>query len=194
MFLSDYSLDNFVAHKLSELTECGAPEIPTYANYLSSFILNQLTGAKGSPSPKRHLFIFNFLRRTEGALVSYRVARSAFLEYLQTPRDVLSPYFSALQNFEICIAQCYQGFELVKADSGNPFFVRDDGSEGDRINKLYNASKHADERLSQGHLPAKATSTVWITNSGLECGQSAFAFQEVTQTLIAMSKLAERVA
>jgi hypothetical protein len=40
--LSNYALDNFVAHKLSLLTECGAREIPTYANYLNTFILNSV--------------------------------------------------------------------------------------------------------------------------------------------------------
>src|SRR6202011_5859336 len=37
---SYYMLDNFVAHKLSLLTKCGARELPTNANWLNTFILN----------------------------------------------------------------------------------------------------------------------------------------------------------
>ena len=64
---SNYLLDNFVAHKLSLLTECGARETAN-ANWLNTFILTSVFKAKLDAKPR--LYVFNFLRRAEGALSS----------------------------------------------------------------------------------------------------------------------------
>ena len=114
---SNYLLDNYVAHKLSLLTECGAREIPTYANWLNVFILNSVFIFR--LPPKTRAYVFNFLRRAEGALSAYREARKALIEYLETPRNVLSPYFRALLNFEVCISQCRQGYEFAGDSIGH---------------------------------------------------------------------------
>jgi hypothetical protein len=194
MPLSDYALDTFVVHKLSKLTICGAVEIPTYANYVSTFILNQLTGVRGDSEPQYRAFAFNFLRRTEGALTAYRIGRGAILEYLQTPREILSPYFLALLNFEVCVSQCYQGLELIRRRTGKKFFEEGDNSDGERMWKLYNASKHAEAKIVQGQIPREATTTVWITNEGLECSETLLSFQDLKVTLLAMSRAAEQIA
>jgi hypothetical protein len=96
-------LDNFVAHKLSSLTECGAPEFANDGNWLGASILNSVFIASLQPKPRAYLF--NFLRRAEGAISSYRTARINLIEYLQTPRNTLSPYFRALLHFEVSISQ-----------------------------------------------------------------------------------------
>ncbi len=74
MPLSDYSLDNFVAHKLSSLKECGAPELAEDANWLNPFILNNIL--RFSLDPTSRAYVFTFLRRTEGAFSTYREART----------------------------------------------------------------------------------------------------------------------
>jgi hypothetical protein len=119
---SNYMLDKFVGHKLSLLTECGARELPTSTNWLNAFILNDVFVFGASLPAKTRAYVFNFLRRAEGASSAYRVARIALIEYLETPRNVLSPYFRALLNFEVCISQCYQGYELLATASGQKFF------------------------------------------------------------------------
>jgi hypothetical protein len=140
---TDYMLDNFVAHKLSLLIECGARELPAYANRLNTFIL---TNAFMLPlHAKQRAYVFNFLRRADGALSAYHEARKALIEYLETPRNVVSPYFKALLNFEVCISQCYQGYELLKTASGKNFFKKGDKSEAERLGSLYNVFKHMDE-------------------------------------------------
>jgi hypothetical protein len=123
----NYLLDNFVAHKLSLLTECGTRELPEDANWLNTFILTCVFRVR-LPA-KTRAYVFNFIRRAEGALSAYREARVALIEYVNTPRNVLSPYFRALLNFEVCISQCYQGYELLATASGENFFERNDGSE-----------------------------------------------------------------
>src|SRR2546425_1024995 len=66
---SNYLLDNFVAHKLSLLTECGARELPAEANWLNTFILTSVF--KVNLPAKTRAYVFNFLRRAEGALSAY---------------------------------------------------------------------------------------------------------------------------
>jgi hypothetical protein len=49
---TNYMLDNFVAHKLSLLTECGAPEFTNNENWLGTFILNSVFIAQLAPKPR----------------------------------------------------------------------------------------------------------------------------------------------
>lgn len=189
---SNYLLDNFVAHKLSLLTECGAAELTVEPNWLNSFILTTVFNV--SLNPKMRAYIFNFLRRAEGALSSYPEARAALIEYLQTPRNVLSPYFRALRMFEACISQCYQGYLLLASVSGKKFFEKHDGSSEQRLNVLYNDSKHMDERIEKGEMPTEATSAIWITNQGLESKGAVLLFEELREMLLGMAHLAERMS
>lgn len=189
---SNYLLDNFVAHKLSLLTECGAAELPAEVNWLNTFILNSVF--RVSLPAKTRAYLFNFLRRAEGALSAYREARIALIEYVGTPRNVLSPYFRALVNFEVCISQCYQGYELLATASGEKFFGQNDGSEAERLHILYVDSKHMDRMIDGGKIPTEATAAVWITNHGLESSRAALSFDELLEMLLSMGRLAERLS
>jgi hypothetical protein len=189
---SNYMLDNFVAHKLSLLTECGARELPTNENWLNTFILSSVFIARLPAKPRA--YVFNFLRRAEGALSAYREARSALIEYLATPRNVLSPYFRALLYFEVCISQCYQGYELLATASGKKLFERNDKSEADRLNSLYVDSKHMDQMIEGGKIPTEATAAIWITNQGLESSRATLLFDELLEMLLQMGRLAEQLS
>lgn len=189
---SNYLLDNFVAHKLSLLTECGAAELTVEPNWLNSFILTTVFNV--SLEPKIRAYLFNFIRRAEGALSAYPEAREALIEYVQTPRNVLSPYFRALLKFEVCISQCYQGYLLLAAASGVKLFERADGSPEQRLNVLYNDSKHMNERIEQGEMPTEATSAIWITNQGLESKGATLLFEELREMLVGMECLAKRLS
>lgn len=189
---SNYLLDNFVAHKLSLLTQCGARELPAETNWLNVFILTSVF--KVSLPAKTRAYVFNFLRRAEGALSAYREARVALIEYINTPRNVLSPYFRALLNFEVCIAQCYQGYELLATASGEKFFERNDGSEAERLWMLYVDSKHMDHMIDGGKMPTEATAAIWITNDGLESSRAALSFDELLEMLLNMGRLAEQLS
>lgn len=189
---SNYLLDNFVAHKLSLLIECGARELPAETNRLNTFILTSVF--KVSLPAKTRAYVFNFLRRGEGALSAYREARVALIEYINTPRNVLSPYFRALLNFEVCISQCYQGYELLATASAEKFFERNDGSEAERLQMLYVDSKHMDHMIDGGKIPTEATAAIWITNNGLESSRAALSFDELLEMLLNMGRLAEQLS
>lgn len=188
---SNYLLDNFVAHKISLLTECGARELPG-VNWLNTFILTCVF--RVSLPAKTRAYVFNFIRRVEGAFSAYREARVALTEYVNTPRTVLSPYFRALLNFEVSISQCYQGYKLLATFSGEKFFEQNDGSESERLHMLYIDSKHMDSMIDGGKMPTEATSAIWITNNGLESIRAALSFDELLEMLLNMGRLAEQLS
>jgi hypothetical protein len=189
---SNYMLDNFAAHKLSSLTECGAPELTSNGDWLGAFILNSVFIAQLAPKPRA--YAFNFLRRAEGTLSSYRAARMNLIEYLQTPRNVLSPYFRALLHFEVCISQCYQGLELLATASGRKVFDDGDNSNEERLYRLYIRSKHMDRMIDSGQIPTEATAALWITNQGLECSKAALSFEELLSLLKWVAGAADRIS
>ena len=189
---SNYLLDNFVAHKLSALTACGAAELRSDTTWLNHFILS--TVFRVNLPAKTRAYFFNFIRRAEGALSAYREARSALLEYVNTSRNVLSPYFRALANFEVCISQCCQGYELLARASGESFYDKDDGSSAERLQILYVESKHMDRMIDGGRMPDEATAAIWITNGGVECSRATLSFGELTELLLQMSSLADRLS
>jgi hypothetical protein len=151
---TNYFLDKFVAHKLSLLTECGAPELSANPNWIGQFVINTMLIAK--PQPKQRAFVY--LPPASGRCVSaYRAARSAPIEYVETPRNIFSPYFKALLNFEVCMGQCGQLIELIKSATGMSSFQKNDKSDNERLHKLYIFSKHMDKMIADNRLPTDAT-------------------------------------
>jgi hypothetical protein len=189
---SDYMLDKFVAHKLSSLTACGAPELAGDNMWLGLFVLNNVFIAALAPKPRA--YAFNFLRRAEAAFASYRSARSELIEYIRTPRNVLSPYFKALLNFEVCIAQTYQALELLATAGRKNVFDRKDGSKEERLHRLYIQSKHMDQMIDGGQIPTEATAALWITDQGLECKGGALLFEELLSLLSWIAEVADGIS
>jgi len=187
-------LDDFVAHKLSLLTKCGAPEVADESNWLDAFIWT--TVFKTGLDAKERAYLFNFVRRAQGAWSAYRVARTALIEHIETPRNVFSPYFKALLNFEVCISQCYQGYELLMTASPvkEKLYEPNDDSDGERLQKLYIASKHMDQRIAGGKLPTEATAAIWITNDGLESSNAKLSFEELVGMLLHVRRLSETLS
>ena len=189
--LTNYSLDNFVAHKLSELTLCGASELVEEAKWLNTFILRTIFHF--NLPPKTRAFLFNFLRRAEGASAAYRDGRQLLVEHLATPSNVITPYFRALTQFEICISQCYQGYELLSRASGHELYKPGDGSAEEKLQVVYVDSKHMDRMIAGDKLPAPATSGVWLTNNGLESSRGHLPFPELHELVTGMHALAEKL-
>lgn len=193
MMLSSYSLDKFVAHRLSSVTACGAPDLgETKGNFLTAFILN--TMLRVTIDPKKKAFLFNYLRRVEGAFRTYYNARDALTCYISTPSNVISPYFEALLDFEVCIAQAYQALEMVATSMGEAVFDKGDNSSYEKLYTLYIASKHMDRMIDGGKIPDETTSGIWITNEGLESKRGKIEFSELAEVLRFLSRVAESVA
>ena len=78
MGVTNYFLDTFVAHKMSEITMCGAPDMESEEKkWLNSFVLRTALNVKIEPKSKAHLL--NFIRRIEASFSSYREARKSLI-------------------------------------------------------------------------------------------------------------------
>jgi len=190
---SDYTLDIFIAPKLSKLTECNAPDLSDLTDqWLNNFILNNIFNL--NLPDKEKAYLLNFFRRVEAAFYEYNKARNALTEYITTDRNIISPYFQALNHFETLFAQLYQAYLLLKSATELKLFEKDDNSELNRVNKIYNVSKHMYERIENGTLPEQGTCAVWITNNGIESTDAAITFVELKDILIELSKLANKIS
>ena len=108
--LSDYTLDIFIAPKLSKLTECSASDLSDLTDqWLDNFILNNIFKFDSPDTDKAYLL--NFLRRVEAVFYEYNKARNALTEYITTDRNRISPIFHALNHFETLFAQLHQAYE-----------------------------------------------------------------------------------
>lgn len=188
---TSYLLDTFIAHKLSALTTCGAGELREEGKWLNTFILKTIFHFK--IPPKTRAYLFNFLRRSEAASAAYREARRHLLEHLATPKNVISPYFRCLSQFEVCVSQCYQGYELLGRAFGQRLYEPGSGTVEEKLQIVYVDSKHMDRMIDGEKLPDTATSGVWITNDGLESSRGALSFAELLDLLQSMHALAEKL-
>jgi len=189
---SNYSLDTFIAYRLSELTACSAPAIESDANWLNTFILS--CAFRFQLPPKTRAYIFNFIRRVEGATSAYRMAVESIEKYLITPQNVFSPYFQALSHIEICISQCYQALELLSRASGEPIFAPGEGSREESLHIVYIDSKHMDRMIHGDKLPGEAPSGVWLTNDGVASARGSLSFVDLNALLTNIHSLAEKLA
>lgn len=192
MGLTNIFLDTYVAHKLSELTACSAPDLGNRGPWLNEFILRTAFHASYMADPRR-VHVFNFLRRTEATVSYYLVARQALMEYVETPRNTVSPYFRSLVNWESCIAQCRQGYEFMEAAFHRKAYQQGDKSPHERLGRLHNDSKHMDGQIANRRLPTDATSGIWITNEGLECSAAQLTFREIGGLIGDMCDIADAV-
>lgn len=188
---TNYLLDNYVAHKLSELNACGAPDLPEEGKWLNTFILKTIFHY--NIPPKTRAYLFNFLRRTEGASTAYRTARRLLQEHLASPRNVVSPYFRSLTQFEICISQCYQGYDLLACAMGQKLYEPGHGTPEEKLQTVYVDSKHMDQMIHGDKMPEPATSGIWIINTGIESSRGVITFQEIHDLLRGMHGLAEKL-
>lgn len=195
MPLTNYSLDNFVAPHLSELTQNNAPELRMDQQdyWVRNFILNTLFGVR-LLDPHRQ-YVYNFLRKVEAAFYEYGNARLLLEEYIIIGRDAVSKYLTAVIHFESCQAQAYQAYMLVKNIIGqNKLFEKNDGSTLDRLNKMYNLSKHVEAKIAKGELPGDSLLPVWITNNGIESSMVALTFNELIDLLKDLGEVAQKLS
>lgn len=152
--------------------------VPESEHWLSNFglavIFNDFPPAAMRP------FVINFIRRVYAAFLEYDLARQEVLKLVKNGNGRWSPYFAALTNFEVAVAQLYLALDSVRKHSNHDFFTTGDGSFEENLNLLYNASKH---QLAEAELP------VWFTNEGLACTQAVLTFAEVEDFMLKMANV-----
>jgi hypothetical protein len=171
---SDYALDTFVAPELSKFTDASIPDVSRYKEsrewWVRHFFLNSMFRATVA-SPYRQ-YMLNFLRRAELSFQEYELARERTLKYLENPRNRgTGHYVAAIGHWEMFLSQAwhtYLLFSYIDGRNGKDIFKLGDGTEEERLNFLYNRSKHAESTINGDFYPKESTLCIWLYNDGLK--------------------------
>lgn len=186
MPLTPAALTEFISKKIVEVTSCGARDVslefPNASKWVSGFGLVVIFNDQ--PKPEYRHFALQLVRRTEMALAHYKSGLDALKDLVSGHRGRWSPYFKALSYFEDAMGQLYQAYDASRKVLGKELFTSGDGSPLQRLNQLYNSSKHD---------PADTEQPVWLTNNGLESEKAVLAFGEFEGLLRTCGRLAEKI-
>lgn len=195
---TDHAKDTFFAPGLSALTTSGAEPIVLEADsehWLDDYILNT-TLRFAVEAPKRQI-MFELIRKADWARREYESGRVELQAYFDEGRPTrLRRYSRALSHFEACLAGLWQGWSLARAViPGAPkLFTPKDDTEFERVNALYNASKHADQMIADGRHAPDGTLQMWFTNVGLQGIEKAVSFRELKDLTESLCRVASYVS
>lgn len=185
-----FIVNGFDAPYLSELTECGAPEMEEPKNYLGSLFLNNLFAVR-YPDPMKRLTVM-FGRRADNAVREYRAGRELLLSYIQRLPGGNNHFLVALRattHFEHCIGSAAQAAALldcliVAADAHDPSEPPDSSDRKGRVKKIWNRAKHFDEDIVSPDRGAEnITAPVWLTNTGISSETATVTWLELHSVL-----------
>jgi hypothetical protein len=96
-------------------------------------------------------------------------------------------------HWEVVLSSAYQAWRLITL--GQRTFEPDDGSIYQRLNLLYNRSKHVESAIMSDppQLPEDGTLAVWLKNDGLHCSDGYLTFEEVAEFLESLARVADAV-
>lgn len=195
---SSEMLNLFGAPELSDLTVCGAKELPKLPDYLSAAMWNHIVGVVFPDPSVRHLDLA-FLRRANAAAEEYTTARSHLLRYVEgveVGEHRLGAYLSALTHFEQCLDAIWRAAELFNKMEHEilgsrpkklTIFREGDNSDLERINKLNNVAKHFNAAQAE-----QASTPIWITNLGIKDADTTLSFDDLYENVMALSEAARQ--
>lgn len=187
MPLSAYALDTFVSQEISKLTSCSArsfgEEFPDREGWLTQFVLKRIF--HNHVSAQRAPLAFALVRRAEAALDEWEHACAVAGTDLRSP----SNYFRALRHFEACIAALWQGLDFARKALAAKIFQTGDGSTNERLNFIYNKSRHFDPSA----LPAGDLHAVWLSNDAVHTQEHALTFAELRDSVASLARIASGI-
>lgn len=178
---------------MSKFTEAEIPDALTssdgHCSWLSSFLLNSVLRSRYTG--KTYQFAFNFLRRSESACREFELAKGETVRFLEGTRQSISLYVRAVQHWEYFLSQAWHSFLLLSSFAGYPrtnLFEKGDGSVDERLNGLYNASKHAESQIDNGQIPEIYSMPIWLANDGLVSVAYKLSYVEVGDVVKLLSQ------
>lgn len=178
---------------MSQFTNAEIPNMSGHCNqsehWVSNFILNTLL-RQNLQAPLRQYF-FNFLRRSESAFREHALAREATVQFLDGSRQSPSRYMMAVFHWEIFLSQAWQAYALLIDIQGENIYEKGNGSVEERLNSLYNQSKHTEKVIRGEEMPETATVPVWLTNEGLESHNVRLTYHETGDVLSHLAEYAQ---
>jgi hypothetical protein len=139
-------------------------------------------------APRKKPYFFGVIRRAQTALEEYESGREQLVIYVSGPKTTVSKYFRALSHFEHVLALTYQAIDLAKRVSGarDPF-SKNDGTAIERLNRLYNVSKHLEESTVED----KQLHAVWLQEDGIHCSTCSLAWSELAEIVACVAEVAD---
>lgn len=188
MGISNYALDTFVAQDMSKLTQLSvkslAEEFPNADKWLAQFVLRRIFQAH--VSDEKAALAFAIIRRTHASLQEWELASAAAQGDLRS----IGTFFGVLRHMENCIGSIWQGLEFTRKSLGQDLFKKGDGSAYERMNWVYNVSRHFDpESLPQGD-----THRVWLSDHAMHTREQAVSFDELRDAIRMLARVSEKVA
>jgi hypothetical protein len=172
MPLSSYALERFFAPGIAGFHSADIPDGSSLDDQASHWIANHVLNSvlRASIRPPGNAYIFNFLRRAEGAFAEHANAREATLGFLESGGQALGRYVEALRHWEFFLSEAWNALAILRAftrylgDDETKLFSKGDGSLAERVNLLYNSMKHVESRIAAGQIEEDATIPVWLSN------------------------------
>jgi hypothetical protein len=186
MAFTKHATDLFISAKIAAVTAVGASDISrefqSSASWLSSFGLCVII--QNHPPEQNRQFALQFIRRVEMAFAEYSRSVECLADLVGGGQGRWSPYYRALYYFEAAVAQLYLAYDSTRKKLGQNDFTSGDGSVLDRLNKVYNASKHD---------LASSEQVTWVTNDGISTSGSSVTFAELEDLLRQDGRIADRI-
>lgn len=176
---SNYLLDNFISADLSSLTENNTIPYSNEVQWVNAFFLNATL--RYQYEEKQRIYLMNLLRRIESTFRQYNTGSYLLDDFLSHDKVSISTYLSAVVCIETSVSHLYQAYMLGNkmVDEDNKLFIKNDGSSIDRLNKLYNVSKHYDSTICSGIIEELNSIPIWITNQGIKSNKVFLDFNEL---------------
>ena len=191
MPLSNFALDKFVAQDYSKLTVCKSPTIGTdfqdYEHWLHNFLLNRIL--KQNIADELAALAIAIIRRCQAAIEHHDSARNSLESFVNGERTITN-YFRSLRNFEIAVSFTYQAFDIGRKAAAFSLFTTGDGSPYEKLNRIYNTSKHA----QPNQLPPGQIHTVWLTNAGLTGDGIVLTFEDLAGSIKELARISSKVS
>lgn len=194
MALSNYAKDKFVAPFMSGFTNADVPDMSNYCDqsvhWVSNFVLSTILRVNVQDPARQYMF--NYLRCAEAAFRQHGLAREATIQFVSGSRQSVSSYMMAVSHWEVFLSRAWRGYCLLKCLCDLPrIFEQGQGSVEERLNLLYNQSKHAGSVIKAGKMSESATIPVWLTNRGLQSHDVLLTYEETAEVLKDISKWAQ---
>lgn len=179
---------------MSKFTSATLPDLSAIdseqEHWLANYILNSILRVNVQ-SPERQRF-FNFLRRSHSAFEEYAAARELTSIYLADPERKIG-YLKAMGHWEALLSYIWQAYRLILPAKFGNLYEKGDESFFERLNNLYNKSKHAEGAILDGKYFEDSPLCVWLSNEGLHSTDEMVTFEEVVETLTQLAQLAAAV-
>jgi len=196
MPFSDAFKDKYVAPEISRFTHADILDLSEVSReqkyWLLNFILN--TAVRADVDDVSKYVLVNFLRRTEAAFRDYAEARRRTLLYLnRSDPDLVAEYIRAIDHWEQFLSHAERAWTVLVRGRRILFADKRDGSVLQRLNYLYNQTKHLEGpfRTDPPDLSPGVIMPMWLRNDGLHSSGGQLTFEEVAKILRSLAKWAD---